>query len=73
MGNSNGNPEVQLGITIALLVTVPIVTKGLAGEENGDDASEPPASCHGHHDPGSIAVSAQNKESEIKEEDSKLD
>lgn len=73
MGNGNGNPEIELGMTIALLIKVPIVPKGSAGEGKRGDASEPPASCHGHHCLGSNAISAQNKDSEIKEEDSKLD
>lgn len=73
MGNGDGNPEVELSYTTVLLVKLPIVTKGLAGEEKCGEASEPPTSCHGHHYLSSNAVSAQNKDSEVKEEDSKLD
>lgn len=73
MGNGNGNPEVELGMTITLLIKVPIVLKRSAGEGKRGEASEPPASCDGHHYLGKNAISAQTKNSEIKEEDSKLD
>lgn len=77
MGSGNDDPQDKLGITIAFLIAIPIITKWLAGAEKRDEASEPPASCHanhylGNHYLGKNAVLTLRKETEVKEEDSKL-
>lgn len=72
MGSGNGSPEFELVMTMTFLVTVPIITKGLAGEEKPEEASEPPTSCQAYHCLSNNPVSTQNKDSKIKEEDSQL-
>lgn len=73
MGNGNGTPEVEIGLTIAPFIKAPIVLKRSAGEEKRGEAGERPASCEDHHYFGSNAISGHWRNSKIKEEDSKLD
>lgn len=73
MGNGKGNPEVEMGMTIAPFIKAPIVLKRSAGEEKRGEAGERPASCEDHHYFGRNAISGHRKDSKIREEDSKLD